>query len=168
MAKYLDLKVGKKLKIYRFNTGSGQNGNWAFFSYTPYEKNQDGSTTYGQEYTIQIANIDNVQFELKDGVSVEVDKINSVTADFQSYKSKQNGQMVNKTVIKVSVDIVTFTNGQTLQGSNPNVFTPNPNGQVQQPQYNNQNQPYNQPQFDDPSSNGYEFPFNEDDMQPNF
>lgn len=34
MAKYLDLKVGKKLKIYRFNTGSGQNGNWAFFLYT--------------------------------------------------------------------------------------------------------------------------------------
>ena len=60
MAKYLDLKLGKKLKIYRFNTGVGQNGAWAFFSYTPYEKNPDESITYGQEYTIVISNIDDV------------------------------------------------------------------------------------------------------------
>ena len=138
MAKYLDLKVGKKLKIYRFNTGTGQSGTWAFFSYTPYEKNPDGTTTYGQEYTIMISNINNVQFELKDGVSVEVEKINSVTADFQKYTSKKTGKEESKTVIKVAIDIVIFENGQTLPGANNGTYTPNANNYPQQPQYDNQ------------------------------
>ena len=161
MAKYLDLKIGKKLKIYRLNTGVGQNGSWAFFSYTPYEKNQDGSTTYGQEYTIMISNIDNVQFVLKDGVSVEVEKINSVSADFQSFTSKQTGQKINKTVIKVGVDIKTTADVANNNKQNPNVFTPNGNKPMQQPQYNNQ------PQYEEPSPSDY--PFSDDDYNmPNF
>lgn len=162
MAKYLDLKLGKKLKIYRFNTGVGQNGSWAFFSYTPYEKNPDGSTTYGQEYTIVISNIDDVQFELKDGVSVEIEKINSVTADFQSYTNKQTKQKVNKTVIKVAVDIKVSDAVFAAPNGNPNVFTPNANKPMNQPQHQAP-----QPQYQEPSSN--EYPFPDDDYNlPNF
>lgn len=161
MAKYLDLKLGKKLKIYRFNTGVGQNGAWAFFSYTPYEKNQDGSTTYGQEYTIVISNIDDVQFELKDGVSVEIEKINSVTADFQTYTNKQTKQKVNKTVIKVAVDIKVSDAVFNAPNGNPNVFTPNANKPMNQP--NNQ---VPQNQFD--GNGDDEFPFENDYAMPNF
>ena len=164
MAKYLDLKLGKKLKIYRFNTGVGQNGSWAFFSYTPYEKNPDGSTTYGQEYTIVISNIDDVQFELKDGVSVEIEKINSVTADFQSYTDKKTKQKVNKTVIKVAVDIKESDAVFTVPNRNPNVFTPNANKPMNQP--NNQ---VTQNQFDGNGEDGEdEFPFENDYAMPNF
>ena len=114
MSNYLDLKVGKKLKVYRFKWGTTQNGMWGLFSYTPYEKNQDGSTTYGQEYSIMIANIDKVKFSIKDGDSVEIEKINSITADFQSYTSKTTKQKVNKTVIKVSVDIKTTNESSSV------------------------------------------------------
>lgn len=162
MAKYLDLKIGKKLKIYRFNTGYGQNGTWAFFSFTPYEKNQDGSTTYGQEYTIMISNIDNVNFELKDGVSVEIEKINSVTADFQSYTSKKTGKQESKTVIKVAIDIKTTADVANNNQQNPNVFTPNGNKPMQQPQYNNQ-----QPQYQEPSPSDYSYT-DDDYNMPNF
>ena len=158
MAKYLDLKIGKKLKIYRFNTGVGQSGTWAFFSYTPYEKNPDGTTTYGQEYTIIISNIDKVNFALRDGDTVEVAKINSVTADFQKYNSKKTGKQESKTVIKVAIDIVAAANGQTPQGNN-GAYIPNSNDYQQQPQY------YEQPQYNDPAPSDY----SDDDFEmPNF
>ena len=152
MANYLDLKVGKKLKVYRFKCGTSQNGSWGFFSYTPYEKNQDGSTTYGQEYSIIISNIADVTFQIKDGDSIEVEKINSVTADFQSFTSKQTNQKINKTVIKVAVDIKT-----TNESSN--VFTPN-----------NNPQPRNQAPQPNQDPNGFEYPFPADDdyNMPNF
>lgn len=155
MPKYLDLKVGKKLKVFRFKCGDGQSGKWGFFSYTPYEKNQDGSTTYGQEYSIVISNLANVQFAIKDGDSVEIERINSVTADFQSFTSKTNNQKINKTVIKVAVDIKTT-----------NDFS---GAYVPASEFENQSStPQNNPYQDD---NGvdYSFPVDDEDLNvPNF
>lgn len=119
MAKYLDLKVGKKLKIYKYNSGTGQYGNWAFFTYTPAEKDQNGNYVYGQEYTIIIGNIDSFKYQLQEGMQVEIESINSVTAEFQSYTSKQTNQKVNKTVIKVAVNLKVENMNQQTQQQNP-------------------------------------------------
>ena len=120
MAKYLDLKVGKKLKVYKYKSGTSQNGNWAFFTYTPAEKDQNDNYVYGQEYTIVINNIDSFRYQLQEGMQVEIDSIISVTADFQSYTSKQTNQKINKTVIKVAVNLkVENMNQQQVQEQNP-------------------------------------------------
>jgi len=150
MAKYLDLKVGKKLKVYKFNCGNGQNGAWGLFSFTPYETDDKGNTTYGQNYTIIISNYAQLNCFLRDGDSVEIDKINSVTTEFTSFKSKTTGQNVNKTVVKVAVDIKVpqMTNNNQQQ----------PNNYYQQPNNN---------QFSNPNEESYYG--NEDDYDmPNF
>ena len=112
MSKYLDIKVGKKLKVYRYREGQSNYGKWALFSYTPYEKNDKGDVKYGQEYSILIANIEDVSKRLSDGDLVEIASINSVSANDTSYKDKTTGMTINKRVISVSVNIVVDNNSQ--------------------------------------------------------
>lgn len=144
MAKYLDLKVGKKLKVYKFNWGNSQNGAWALFSFTPYETDEKGNTTYGQNYTIIISNYSQLNCAIGEGDMVEIDKINSVTTEYTSYKSKATGQMVNKTVVKVAIDIKI-----------PQVA-------------NNYQQPQNQVPQNYQDNNGIEYPFPVDDENDDF
>ena len=120
MGKYLDLKVGKKLKVFRFNSGSGQYGKWALFSFTPSEKDDKGNYVYGQEYTIIIDNFNEINYQLQDGMQVEIASINSITAEIVSYKNNK-GENVNKTVMKVKVNlkVESFSN-QQQQYSNQN------------------------------------------------
>lgn len=123
MAKYLDLKVGKKLKIFRFKCGQNQNGQWALFSYTPAEKDQNGNYVYGQEYTIVIGNIDKFNYRLQDGMQVEIESITSVTAQYQEYTNRA-GIKVTKTVMNVVVNLKN-ENQQNIQNppsQNPNDF----------------------------------------------
>lgn len=125
MAKYLDLKVGKKLKIFRLKSGTNQKGNWAFFTYTPAEKDQNGNYIYGQEYTIIVNNVDKL-CQLQDGMQVEIESIISVTAEYQSYTSKQTNQKINKMVMKVTANLKTDNqqnnNFQNPQNQNSNNF----------------------------------------------
>lgn len=104
MGKYLDIKVGKKLKLYRLATGTKQDGNlWGLFSYTPFEKKDNGDYIYGQEYTIFMNNLES-GMNLKDGDFVEVANILSVSAEDNTYKGK-DGVQHTKRIIKVSIDI---------------------------------------------------------------
>lgn len=102
MGKYLDIKVGKKLKIFRGKSGA----DWFFFSFTPYEKNEKGDYIYGQEYVININNYKEVNYTLNDGDSVEIAAINSVTAEDNTYTSKKDNKTYTKKLIKVGIDIV--------------------------------------------------------------
>lgn len=104
MGKYLDIKIGKKLKLFRLATGVRQDGNrWGLFSYTPFEKTDKGDYIYGQEYTIFMNNLTN-DISLKDGDMVEVANILSVSAEDNTYKGK-DGVQHTKRVIKVVIDI---------------------------------------------------------------
>ena len=143
MAKYLDIKLGKEIKLYRLNTGTKQDGNkWALFSYTPYEKNDKGDYIYGQEYTFFINNINDVNYQLNDGDKITVDKIYSVSAEDSSYKDK-NGKQQHKRIIKVVIDI-------EIKGNSNN------QNDMQQNTNNNES---SQEEFNYPiSDNGYEFP----------
>lgn len=134
MSKYLDIKVGKKLKVFRYKEGTNRNNEkWALFSFTPSEKDDKGNYIYGQEYTISIRNISEINYVLHDGDFVEIVAINSVTANDSTYTSKQTKQTINKRVIVVSVDI-------SLVG-NDNPFDNNYN---QQPNANNNGNNNNQ------------------------
>lgn len=147
MGKYIDIKLFKKIKIYRFSSGVKQDGGrWALFSYTPYEKDEKGNVMYGQEYTIFIDNIDNVNRTLKDGDTIEVKSINSVSAKDNTYKGKDNVQHT-KRVIQVSIDIVIDNN----MPNNNNSFN---NGYNIPQGNNNQNEDNNPPVFE----GGYDMP----------
>lgn len=130
MSKYLDIKVGKKLKVFRYKEGTNKNNEkWALFSFTPSEKDDKGNYIYGQEYTISIRNISEINYALNDGDFVEIVAINSVTANDSTYTSKQTKQTINKRVIVVSVDISlndnSFDNNYNQQPNNnqyPPVF----------------------------------------------
>lgn len=144
MAKYLDIKLGKEIKLYRLNTGTKQDGNkWALFSYTPYEKNDKGDYIYGQEYTMFINNINDVNYQLNDGDKIVVDKILSVSAEDNYYKDK-NGKEQHKRVIKVTIDI-------EIKGNNNN------QNNIQQNEFDNQSSSQEN-DFSAISDGGYEFP----------
>ena len=118
MGKYLDIKIGKEIKLFRFASGSKQDGSrWALFSFTPYEKNDKGDYIYGQEYTIFINNINDVNYQLRDGDKVEITNIYSVSAEDNTYKGK-DGIQHTKRVIKVVVDI--RINNQVNDSNNQN------------------------------------------------
>ena len=122
MAKYLDLKVGKKLKLFRLTTGIKQDGNrWGLFSFTPFEKTDKGDYIYGQEYTIFINNLTN-EMNLKDGDFVEIANIISVSAEDKSFKTK-DGVQHNKRVINVTVDIK--ANENQVNNNQSNNYQPN-------------------------------------------
>lgn len=118
MGKYLDIKIGKSLKLYRLATGIRQSDGkrWGLFSYTPFEKTDKGDYIYGQEYTIFMDNLpDNMV--LKDGDMVEVANILSVSAEDNTYTGKDKVQHT-KRVIKVVIDI-------KLKDNNNNNYTNN-------------------------------------------
>lgn len=143
MGKYIDIKVGKKLKLYRFASGFKQDQTrWALFSFTPYETDQKGNTFYGQEYTIFIDNINNVNRALQDGDMVEIASINSVSSKDNTYKGK-DGQQHTKRVIQVAVNIVI---------NNQNV---NNNNNAQYNNYNDSQEDNTPPVFD---GDGYNMP----------
>lgn len=119
MAKYLDIKIGKKLKLYRLATGTKQDGTmWGLFSYTPFEKTDKGDYIYGQEYTIFMNNLES-GMNLKDGDFVEVANILSVSAEDNTYKGK-DGVQHTKRVIKVVVDIKLDNNSNNNTNDNVN------------------------------------------------
>lgn len=119
MGKYLDLKVGKSLKLYRYAEGRRQDGQkWGLFSFTPAEQDDKGNTYYGQEYTIFINNINDTDRNFVEGDKVEIANIISVTAEDNSYKDK-SGQQRHKRVIRVVVDIV-LNNNNNNNNSNSN------------------------------------------------
>lgn len=149
MGKYIDIKIGKKLKLYRFACGYKQDQTrWALFSFTPYETDQKGNTFYGQEYTIFIDNINNVNRALQDGDIVEISSINSVSSKDNTYTGK-DGQQHTKRVIQVGVNIV-IDNQNVNNNNNMN------NNNVQYNNYNNSQNDNIPPAFDD--GDGYNMP----------
>lgn len=148
MGKYIDIKVGKKLKLYRFASGYKQDQTrWALFSFTPYETDPQGNTFYGQEYTIFIDNINNVNRVLQDGDMVEIASINSVSSKDNTYKGKDN-QQHTKRVIQVAVNIV-INNQNVNNNNNMN------NNNVQYNNYDNSQNDNTPPVFD---GDGYNMP----------
>ena len=148
MSNYLDLKIGKKLRLYNFRSGVGTNNQkWGLFTYTPYENLADGSYKYGQKYSIVIDNIGNTNRDFKDGDSVIVANIKSVTAVDSDYQ--KNGTTIHDRFIKVVVDIKIDNNSNTNTNNNTNSIYNNNNSLPEEQTYDNSfaNDDYDVPTF---------------------
>lgn len=144
MSNYLDIKIGKKLKLFNFKRGGQGENEWAFFNFTPYEAQANGTKVYGQKYMIIIKNIGSFGGEFHDGDSVEIAAIHSVTAEDSTYQ--KNGQNITTRVIKVAVDIKIEENNHN-EALNNNYNSNNNKNNQQEYDTSFANDDYDVPQF---------------------